>query len=277
MGVTAYASRLRTGARGLLESSRYAWHRFARRLTIDAPPTFIVGCGHSGTSILLAILSAHPRIFAVPYESYIAGQKADFRNFQAALAHFDRLAIAAGKRRWIEKTPRHILYIGKILEWLPGAKIILILRDGRDVARSFQKRKGGLEYGIRRWCEENLAGRRYWGHPGVHVMKYEDLIGEFKTTMTRVLSFLGEEYHPAMEKYYRRKRRWYSNKITKPETPFGENHAQHRNWQINQPLFDGRKTYKEMSAEELAMVERIAGPMLAEFGYLATGDEASQS
>ena len=169
MTAIAYANRLWTGARGLLESSRYSWHRLARRLTIDGPPTFIVGCGHSGTSILLAILSAHPRLYAVPYESYIAADYSDFENFQAALAHFDRLTIAAGKRRWVEKTPRHILYIGKILDWLPSAKIILILRDGRDVAYSFQKRKGSLKYGIGRWCEDNLAGRRYWGHHRQHV------------------------------------------------------------------------------------------------------------
>lgn len=244
----------------------YCWNRFVLRRTIKSPPTFIVGCGHSGTSILLSILDAHPNIFAIPYESNAAASDS-IEKFQASLTLFDKLAIVSGKRRWVEKTPRHILCIGKILEWEPKAKVILMLRDGRDVAYSIQKRTGSLEEGIRRWCDDNFAARQYWESPNVYVLKYEDLINDFEASLKGVLFFLGEEYDSKLQYYFKRKKKWYSTELSKPTTPYGQNHEQYRNWQINQPLFDGRGAYREMSHEEQSLVEKTAGSLLYEFGY----------
>ena len=89
---------------------------------------------------------------------------------------------------------------------------------------------------------------------------------------TNLLSFLGEKYDYTLKDYYKRKKKWYSHKLSKPATIYGENHGHYRNWQINQPLFDGRGKYKELTAEELAFVNRIAGPMLVEFGYVKADD-----
>lgn len=256
----------------LFEDRQYHWNRWVLRITIDSAPVFIVGCGHSGTSILLTILGAHSRIHAVPYESRVAiiNKKSKFHR---KLKEFDKQAVVARKRRWVEKTPRHILHIGKILKWQPNAKIILIIKDGRDVAYSIQKRTDSLEGGIKRWVEDNLAGKKYWGDPNVHVMKYEDLITDFETTITGVLSFLNEEYECEMKDYHTKPRKWYSDVISKPETVHeGKNHEQYRNWQINQPLFDGRGRWKEMSADELFFINSIGGSMLAELDYAKTDD-----
>ena len=163
-----------------------------QKVDIDSPPVFIVGCGHSGTSILLAILDSHSRIYAVPYETKIAVQ--DSRNkFKRALKRFDRWAISAGKRRWVEKTPNHVRHIKKILRWCPDAKFLLIIRDGRDVAASIKKRNDSIEKGINRWVKDNLAGKEYWDHPSVHVVRYEDLVGNFEFCIKDILNFLNEE------------------------------------------------------------------------------------
>jgi hypothetical protein len=186
------------------------------------------------------------------------------------------MAILAGKYRWVEKTPKHIYYIGRILKWCPGARVLLVIRDGRDVALSIQARTGSLDVGIKRWIEDNLAGKEFWRHPNVYIVKYEDLIGDFEFTVKGILKFLDEEYEERMKEYYKIPRKWYSDKIAKPATPLGENHGQYRNWQINQPLFDGRGRWKKMSDNELSYINAVAGEMLIEFGYLKNDNPVSE-
>jgi len=181
---------------------------------------------------------------------------------------FDRWAIAHGKHRWAEKTPRHILSIDHILKHCPEARILLIIRDGRDVAYSLKRRHGNLEKGIRRWVERNLEGKKYWSHPSVHVLRYESLITDFEKTLTKALAFLGEQYEPGLRDYHKSEKQFYSAKIERPQSETREDHNQFRNWQINQPLFDSRGKWKELSAEEQALIYEIGSDLLAELGYV---------
>lgn len=230
-------------------------------------PIFIVGCGHSGTSLLLAILGEHPRIFAVPKETGVLAQD-DFEYYKKKTQRFENKARAAGKQRWVEKTPKHVRHIDKIFQWEPNAKVILIIRDGRDVAYSFKQRRGnGVSNGIQRWVNDNLAGKAYWSHPQVHVIQYEKVISDFETSISELMSFLGEEYFPAMEKFHETPKKWYAKEITKPESELKSNHRTYRNWQINQPLFDGRGKSVSLSDEEMSTIIELAGPLLNELGY----------
>jgi hypothetical protein len=246
----------------------YLLQRLFQGVRVDSPPVFIVGCGHSGTTLLLAVLGAHSRIYAVPEETFVA-YSAGRRRFRRWLRRFDRWTVAAGKRRWVEKSPKHIHRVRQILGWCPQARVLLMVRDGRDVTASIKARKGTAEEGISRWVEDNLAGKAYWDHPNVLVVKYEELVADFRGTCGKILGFIGEDYEEGMRDYHATPKKWYSEKIAKPSTAFGDNHDQHRNWQINQPIFDGRGRWKELSEEELATVNRVGGSLLAELGYAA--------
>ncbi|MEM7304274.1 MAG: sulfotransferase [Pseudomonadota bacterium] len=251
---------------------RYGYKRLSTRIQVDSPPTFIVSSPHSGSSILLSILGAHSRIYAIPRETNIA-LKYEKQKFLKQLEKFDRMAVGDGKYRWIEKTPKHIRCIDRILDWYSEARIIIIIRDGRDVACSIQGRTGSLEEGVKEWMETNQIGKNYWHHSNVHVLKYEDLITDFEETITAVLNFLSEEYEEGLKNYHKQEKKWYSGVIAKPSSTRGDdNHRQHRNWQINQPLFDGRGRWKKMSKEEVTYVIDQAGDMLVEFGYIDEAD-----
>ena len=96
------------------------------------------------------------------------------------------------------------------------------------------------------------------------VLRYEDLIGNPQEMMTEVLEFVGEEFEPGVLEFYKTPRYYYSNEIKKPED---EDHMMLRNWQINQPIFDGRGRYRELSSWDLMIVEEYLGEMLKEYGY----------
>lgn len=248
-----------------------------RRGETTDPPIFIVGCGHSGTSLLLNILGKHSRIYAIPQETYLAYNVATHTaqlapDAKAKLRRFDKVAISHGKKRWVEKTPSHIHAIAELIEICPACKILIIVRDGRDVACSIQDRTGDLAEGIRRWVDDNKAGQKFWKHLNVRVLKYESLIEEFESTLTSTLSFVGETFEEQMRHYHKTPQFFYSNKIEKPTDAFGENHAKYRNWQINQPLFDGRGKWKRLSAAEKNLINGIAGDMLIEYGYVEGTD-----
>ena len=236
----------------------------ARRvLQRSRDPIFIVGCGHSGTSLALAVLGAHSRVHAIPRETGFALGSSPEKSLQ----EFAQEAQAAGKKCWVEKTPKHIRCIEKLLELRPQAHVILMLRDGRDVACSIQDRTGSLEQGIQRWVDDNAAGRPYWDHPQVHLLRYEELVNDFEGTIRRTLGFLGLKYEEQLSSYHKTPKQYYSKDLDKPESAFGKDHEQYRNWQINQPLFDGRGKWERMSEEELARVQSIGGKMLSLLNY----------
>ena len=242
------------------------------KLVIDSPPTFIVGCGHSGTWLLLAILGTHSRIYAIPMETevFIKTARADI---ETTLKQLDQLALSADRCRWVEKTPKHINRIEVIFNFCPDAKIIILIRDGRDVACSIKERyppyrfDRGIVMGATRWVDDNLAGQKYWDHPNVKVVKYEDIVSDFEKTITGVLHFMGEIYEPQVRDFHTIERRWGSSKIEEPKTRYGTDHSQYRNWQINQPLFDGRVRWKKLSYIDLRMVTDIESDMLFKLGY----------
>ncbi len=138
-----------------------------------------------------------------------------------------------------------------MLELWPNAIILLLLRDARDVACSIPDRTGSIDGGIIRWVEDNRAGREFRSHSSVYGFKYESLIESCESTVKAVLDFLSEEYDDGVKAYHNPPRYYYSNKIEKPETAFGKNHDQYRNWQINQPLFEVRQVEADVRGGNL--------------------------
>lgn len=234
-------------------------------------PIFIVGCGHSGTSLMLAILGNHPSIHPIPKESGLF-LRPDIA-VQDVMRGWDAECITQNKKRWVEKTPPHVFQMHRFLALRPKAQFVVMLRDGRDVVCSLKSRAGydRFEDRLDRWVYDNLASLPYWEHPQVKVVKYEDLVQDPEATLRNVCQFLGEDYMSEMLEYHKVERHWYSDQIIKPdEIKTHSDHLNNRNWQINQPIFDGRGRWaKEMSeVEKDRFKHSLAQRYLEQFGYV---------
>ena len=160
--------------------------------SMEVRPIFLVGCGHSGTSLLARLIGAHSRIYAIPGETNIAIHR-NSQVLQDGMSRFQELALANGCERWVEKTPRQINCIDLLLECSKNCQIIAILRDPRDVVFSLKKRCGDLYRSIKRWAQDNTAVLPYLSHPQCHVIHYEELVEDPAAEMIRVLPSLDQK------------------------------------------------------------------------------------
>ena len=190
----------------------------ARRiLQLGRRPIVIGGCGRSGTTLLLSILSCHPKIFAIDIETVALcpdGYGADGmynkapnleapfqleKIYQYLLEH----EIPENCTRWCEKTPRNVLYFDRILRHFgKRVRLIHIVRDGRDVVTSVHPgHESRFWVPPDRWLMDVVAGRRMEHHPQVLTIRYEDLVRHYEATMRRICEFIEEEFVPEFLAY----------------------------------------------------------------------------
>lgn len=168
------------------------------------PPIVVGGCGRSGTTLLLSILSAHPHIFAIPKQTgllcptaYTSEPDLTRRPRVGRLTlHLLTYELPPTIRRWCEKTPRNVLFFGPILSRMKNrARLIHLVRDGRDVITSRHPSKPDT-YWVEpdRWIEDVAAGLRYRGHPQVLTLRYEDLVTDLERALAAMGHFLEEDF-----------------------------------------------------------------------------------
>lgn len=102
-----------------------------------------------------------------------------------------------------EKSPRHLLCLPRIIAAYPEARIILIYRDGRDVAPSLARVPWGpsdlyVNFGI--WLRFVRAQLRARELTGVNLceVKYESLVAQPKRELERLCTFLKLPFEEAL-------------------------------------------------------------------------------
>ena len=172
------------------------------------PPIFIGGCGRSGTTLLLSILSAHPEVKALPRELGLfndLGYDAEGRPYSRRMDRlYWALLQAPGKksqRRFCEKSPNNIHHIDALENHFGDHfRLVHIIRDGRDVVLSRHPRNPEAFWvSPERWVTDVQAGWALREHPAVHTLFYEDLIQDYETTVTALCHFLELPYGREME------------------------------------------------------------------------------
>ena len=168
-----------------------------------------------------------------------------------------------GKTRWGDKTPPYVRTVPQLSRLFPGARFIFLIRDGRDVAKSFQKL---MAYGMTirqnaiEWMEANRWERKWalseYADSILHV-RYEDLVLDPEPTLRRVCEFIGEQFEPQMLTWQEGVERM---------VPARE-HFMHTKLTRNMKHDDIERWRREMTASELFVAEALMGRDLRRFGY----------
>jgi len=131
---------------------------------------------------------------------------ARFRDHDPRWRHLLRIALQSyaserGARTVVEKTPAHLLHVPRILQWYPDARIVVVLRDGRDAVLSMLAAEfthGDLRRHACNWRRMAELGEelavRYPRH--LHTVRFEDLVTRPRAVLTELHAFLDMPMHP---------------------------------------------------------------------------------
>lgn len=239
---------------------------------------FIVGCPHSGTSIMHRLIGQHPQVHWISWESFLFTKGVDSRVEQ--ISKWQSEAVQAGKTFVAEKTTWHLFHINEFAALAPGAKFVCMLRDGRDVVASLMNRgrtariDGTLDGCIDLWkksCEvlETVKTRK-----DVCVRRLEDLCTNPREELRSTLQFLGLSHSDSeleyILSYSDRPLPVYTDAYHKPESAKdGHDHGQLRNYQINSPIFRSTSRYaNDLAKSEVDRLNSDLKFLLQKYNYI---------
>ncbi|MGH3034378.1 MAG: sulfotransferase family protein [Gaiellaceae bacterium] len=268
-----------------------------------SPPLFVLGVRRSGTTLLRVMLDRNSQL-AVPDESYFIPQLAerhrgsldadafvdDLRRLPtlrewdvpleevrarlpavgdvgAAIATvYDVYAERHGKRRWGDKTPLYMQYLGLIERIFPEARYVHLIRDGRDAALSFLEMPRGIvtetwahprgAAGVAcQWRTEVAAARRLGARVGPRrylEVRYEALVNDPEGVVREICRFADLPYESEMLEY--------PGSVDLSAKP-------HQRSLAKAPTPGLRDWRTQMAAPDLTTFEHVAGDLLSELGY----------
>jgi ornithine cyclodeaminase len=205
----------------------------------DNKIVIICGCGRSGTTLLRVILDTHSQIAAGPESLLFLPLKESIKELskkfglneeQLQKTHdscktrsefidvFKNLYLSQVKKSiWADKTSRNVHRLGYIFEHFPNAKIIHVIRDGRDVITSLKThRKRRVSDGkllptgyvmplqdcIDRWLLAMKDASSFRGNTNYMEVKYEDIVLNTTHILEKICSFIGIKFEAKMLYYY---------------------------------------------------------------------------
>lgn len=273
-------------------------------------PVIVVGCARSGTTLLQSMIHAHPRLAMPPENRFVMPLYRNRRNFgdlrleanvdllgealtakgtkikDLGLAPIDvrkRLhetpatigsmlgsvlvayAEAHGRARWGDKRPNYIQFMDDIRALFPDAQFVHIIRDGRDSAASLLTMPWwdrGYVQAVHKWRHAIEAGHAAsaFGPDSYYEFRYEDLVAEPEPTLRALCAYLGEDFDDAMLEPHRQRditpdyKTWHKG-LSDPV-----NAKAVMRWQ------------RDLTDDQVALFERVAGAQLQEYGYELTLD-----
>jgi hypothetical protein len=168
----------------------------------------------------------------------------------------------SGKKRWGDKTPPYVRIIPQLASIFPGARFLCLVRDGRDVTKSFQSLTvygDTIHQNTVEWVISNQWQRK-WAATHQEAMlqvKYEDLVVDPESALRKICRFIGEEFEPGMLSW---------QQSVEELVPTRELHV-HQKLKRTSNLQDIERWKREMTNREIFVAEAFIGGDLRRLGY----------
>ncbi len=249
----------------------------------EETPVFFVGFPRSGTTLVEQMLMSHPAFFSVGEHNWlleigrqISGDPAEGLN-QLSAPEASQLGRAyweladdyrppeSGGLKILDKNPLNIIHLPLVRRIFPKAKILVALRDPRDVVLSCFMQNFKVNLGTIHFLTLEDGARFYsavmdfWLHCreilGLDYIeyRYEDLQEDPEATLRRILQALGEDWNDEVMEYHR--------------------HAQDRDIRtpsyqdVTRPVFGRARERWRNYKEQISPTQPILAPFISEFGY----------
>lgn len=206
-------------------------------------PIFLIGFPRSGTTLLEQMLSSHPHMFGtneynlldvtIAHISSLLGDKVLYPSVLSELSseHIAALRQVYAARvkevhgeditqkRIVDKHPLNITMLGMIRRIFPEARIVMMLRDPRDVVLScffqvFQLNEAtvnftSLDSTVELYGDILDSWQHYKSSLGLsyYEIKYEDLVADNQTSLEKLMEFVGEPWDAEMLSYHKKDNR----------------------------------------------------------------------
>jgi hypothetical protein len=209
------------------------------------------------------------RDWGIPVASVAPRVRTGMSTGEAISAVYEAYADAARKPRWGDKTPMYMRHLGLLEELFPEAQYVHLIRDGRDAALSFLQMPEGTF--TRTWAQpttpaqfaclwrkEVAAARGLGSRVGVaryHELRYEALVVEPESTVSAICAFAEIPFESAMLDY--------TDAVDVSRKP-------HQQRLLMPPTSGVRSWRDDMSSEDVAGFETVAGDLLSALGYEVT-------
>jgi hypothetical protein len=277
---------------------------------VTNPYVFITGCTRSGTTLLQRMLDSHPQLAVsndthiiprsllrlgpdpeLPLTNELVREVTGYKYFdefgvgtevverlavscqtfaEFARALFDELARVRGKPLAGEKDPEYVRRLPVLERLFPQARIVHIIRDGRDVALSTLEWVTPARFLGRMalWREEPVAVCALWWrrqvaagrHGGAVVgedrsfeVRYEELVRSPESVLRSLAAFLELPYEPQMLRYH--EGRTHLDPALSSKDQWLPPTAGLRDWRT------------ALTPRDLQLFEALAGDLLTSLGY----------
>lgn len=158
---------------------------------------------------ILRLLDTHIYRWDIPIDAALVARTATPRSaFGVYVALQDQYRAHAGKARWGCKSTFMVDHIPEIRARFPGARLLFLVRDPRDVAVSSRKSVFSTfhpYYTAQLWRDQQAVGLRWLDAlpaDAIRLVRYERLAAEPEASVREICAFLGEDFEPGMLRFF---------------------------------------------------------------------------